>query len=259
MLNGILAVSLAAAMTTATGWQQTSSQTFYLTDALQRSQGVTSDGQAWYFSWQYGLSRVSLDGKKTLSSNTLAIPAEFALKGSNHIGGIDYYNGKIYAPIEDGDAYQHPHIALYNASNLSYTGTAYALPQEIQRDGVPWTAVDAERGFILSSEYDATAINAYSLTNGQLVKRIPLSQTIPHLQGAHVYEGHLYATSDSGTKAVYEVDLDTGAVTKALDLPVPSGTEVEGLTFLPRSDGSAMHVLDVAPNRLSVNFRHFRP
>ncbi|MFC4907267.1 hypothetical protein [Actinomadura gamaensis] len=250
-----LALALAAPASAAT-WQQVSSDTFYLTDALQRSQGVTTDGSAWYFSWQYGLSRVSLDGR-TQASNTLAIPSALALQGDNHIGGIDYYNGKIYAPIEDGSKYQHPYIAVYDASSLSYTGTAFSLPQDIQRDGVPWTAVGG--GYLLSSEYDATAINCYSLADGHLVKRVPLSQPVPHLQGAKYYENRLYASSDGATKAVYEIDLDTGAVARVLTPDLPSGTEVEALTFLPRPDGSMMHVLDVAPNRLSVNFRHYRP
>ncbi|MEV5569842.1 hypothetical protein AB0L06_07325 [Spirillospora sp. NPDC052269] len=251
-----LAVTLTAAPASADAWQQVSNDTYYLTDALQRSQGVTTDGSVWYFSWQYGLSKVSLDGK-TLASKPTAIPAQLALQGDNHIGGIDFYNGKLYAPIEDGSKYQHPYIAIYDAATLAYTGTAFSLPQDIQRDGVPWTAIGD--GYLLSSEYDATAINAYSLTDGHLVKRIPLSQPIPHVQGAKVYDGHLYASSDGGTKAVYEIALDTGAVTQVLTPSLPSGTEVEALTFLPRPDGSLMHVLDVAPNRLSVNFRHYRP
>ncbi|MCP2341772.1 DUF6923 family protein [Actinomadura rupiterrae] len=252
---------LAAAFTvsgtaSAAGWQQVSSDTFYLTDALQRSQGVTTDGNAWYFSWQYGLSRVGMDGR-TQASNTLAIPTALALQGDNHIGGIDYYNGKLYAPIEDGSKYQHPYIAIYNAATLAYTGTAFALPQDVQRDGVPWTAVGG--GYLLSSEYEATAINAYSLSDGHLMKRVPLSQPIPHVQGAKYYDGRLYASSDGATKAIYTIDLTSGAVSQAFAENLPSGTEVEALTFLPRPDGSVMHVLDVAPNRLSVNFRHYRP
>ncbi|MEV4257781.1 hypothetical protein AB0J52_31865 [Spirillospora sp. NPDC049652] len=251
-----LAVALVAAPASADGWQQVSSDTFYLTTALQRSQGVTTDGSVWYFSWQYGLSKVSLTGG-TLASNPTAIPAGLALQGDNHIGGIDYYDGRLYVPIEDGSKYQHPYIAVYDAATLSYTGTAFALPQDIQRDGVPWTAVGD--GYLLSSEYDATALNAYSLTDGHLVKRIPLSRPIPHVQGAKVHDGSLYASSDGATKAVYRIALDTGAVTQVLAPSLPSGTEVEALTFLPRPDGSLLHVLDVAPNRLSVNFRHYRP
>ncbi|RFU38005.1 hypothetical protein DZF91_29915 [Actinomadura logoneensis] len=246
----------AAPASAADAWQQVSSDTFYLTDALQRSQGVTTDGNVWYFSWQYGLSKVSLSGG-TLASNRAAIPAALALQGDNHIGGIDYYDGKLYVPIEDGSKYQHPYIAVYDAATLSYTGTAFALPQDVQRDGVPWTAVGD--GYLLSSEYDATAVNFYSLTDGSLVKRVPLSSPVPHVQGAKVHEGALYASSDGTTKAVYRIDLGTGAVTRVLTPSLPGGTEVEALTFLPRPDGSLMHVLDVAPNRLSVNFRHYRP
>lgn len=145
------------------GWQQSSTQTFSLLDALQRSQGVATDGRSWFFSWQYGLSHVTLDGKTTITDNPLAIPSQISQQGGNHIGDIDDYNGTIYAPIEDGSAYQHPYIALYNA------------------------------------------------------------------------------------------------VTDVLDRNLPSGTEAEGLAFLPEADGSVMHTLDVAPSRLAVNFRSYRP
>jgi glutamine cyclotransferase len=239
-------------------WHQTSSQTFYLLDALQRSQGVTTDGQSWFFSWQYGLSRVSLDGRTTIASNPLAIPSQISQQGGNHIGDIDEYNGTIYAPIEDGSAYRHPYIALYNAATLAFTGTAYALPAQLQPGGVPWVAVDPGRGYIYTSEWDpTTSLNVYSLADMHLVKTVPLSPAIGRIQGAKVYQGMLYASSDNATQSVYRIDPDTGAVTDVLDRDLPSGTEAEGLAFLPAADGSVMHTLDVAPSRLSVNFRSY--
>ena len=38
-------------------WKLVGSDTFRAQDALVRSQGVTSDGQGWVFSWQGGLER----------------------------------------------------------------------------------------------------------------------------------------------------------------------------------------------------------
>ncbi|MFC6887384.1 MULTISPECIES: hypothetical protein [Actinomadura] len=258
LLPLVLPSAAAGAAGAAESWTQTSSQSFHLLDALQRSQGVATDGDDWYFSWQYGLSRVSLDGTTTEKANALAIPWPIALEGGNHIGALDFHGGKLYAPIEDGDAYRHPYVAVYDAASLAYTGTAFALPQEIQRDGVPWVAVDAERGRFLSSEYDATAINAYGLADGRLIERIPLSEPVRHLQGAKVHGGSLYASSDAGAKGVYKIDLASGAVARVLDPGVPDGTELEGLAFLPRPDGSLLHLLDVAPNRVTVEFRHYR-
>jgi hypothetical protein len=253
-LSLIAATPAAAAVT----WRQTSSQTFYLLDALQRSQGVATDGQSWFFSWQYGLSRVSLDGKTTITNNALAIPSQISGQGGNHIGDIDYANGTIYAPIEDGSAYQHPYIALYNATTLAFTGTAYPLPVQLQPGGVPWVAVDPGRGYVYTSEWDpTTTLNVYSLTDMHLVKTVPLSPAIGRIQGAKVYQGQLYASSDNGSQSVYRIDPDSGAVTDVLDRNLPSGTEAEGLAFLPESDGSVMHTLDVPPSRLSVNFRSY--
>lgn len=251
-------VLTAAPAHAASEWQQASSQTFYLTDALQRSQGVATDGSVWYFSWQYGLSRVSLDGKHTLTNNPLAIPAQISRQGGDHIGDIDYYNGKVYAPIEDGSAYQHPYIALYDAATLKFTGTAYALPPELHAGGVPWVAVDAARGHLYTAEWDPTpALNVFDLADLHLVKTVPLNPAIGRIQGAKIYQGQLYAASDNATHTIYRIDPDSGAVTPALDRDLPSGTESEGLAFLP-GDAAPLHTLDVAPSRLWVNFRTYR-
>ncbi|HEX6683390.1 MAG TPA: hypothetical protein VF062_11370 [Candidatus Limnocylindrales bacterium] len=43
-----------------------------------------------------------------------------------------------------------------------------------------------------------------------------------------------------------------------LERSLPGGTEAEGLVFQPTSDGALMHVLDVSPIFVVVNFRHYR-
>src|SRR3982750_4428930 len=115
-----------------------------------RSQGATTDGQSWFFSWQGGLEKTD-NAFLTQAAGTW--PADIAVQpqvnpdgsnhvGGNHIGDIDYYNGLIYAPIEDGGEnagvvqvndpeYQHPYIALYDAQTLTYTGVSYALDKQI--------------------------------------------------------------------------------------------------------------------------------
>ncbi|MGI5324971.1 YncE family protein [Actinomadura nitritigenes] len=256
-------LSLAAtpAASAAETWQQTSRQTYYLTDALQRSQGIATDGTTWYFSWKLGLSRVTLDSRTVLVNNPLAIPAQLAAQGANHIGDIDYYNGKIYAPIEDGSDYQHPYIALYDATTLTYTGTAYALPLSVQPDGAPWVAVDAARGYVYSSAYNPTpALNVYSLADLHLVKTVPLSTTIGSIQGAKIYQGDLYASSNNDAKSIYRIDPDTGQVTDVFDRAssLPSGSETEGLAFLPTSDGAQMHALDAVSGRLATYLYNYR-
>ncbi|MGC0417015.1 DUF6923 family protein [Embleya sp. AB8] len=260
LCGAVLAVALTASPAlAATEWKQTSSKTFLFLDALQRSQGVATDGQNWFFSWQNGLQRTTLDGSKIVD-RPFAIPKQIADLGGNHIGDIDYYNGKIYAPIEDGSAYQHPFIALFDAKTLEFTGTAYALPQNLHTQGVPWVAVDPARGYVYTAEWNnTTALNVFSLADLSFVKRVPLSSTVSRIQGAKIYQGKLYAAADNDVKSIYRIDPDTGTLTDVLDRNLPSGTEAEGLAFLPTPDGAVMHTLDVAPSRLWVNFRNYQP
>jgi hypothetical protein len=251
--------SAASAATPATTWTQKSNQVFLGLDALQRSQGVTTDGSSWYFSWQFGLSKVSLDGKTVLTSNTVAIPGPLALQGDDHIGDIDYANGLIYAAIEDSAHYQHPYIATYDATTLDWTGTAYPLPLDLSVGGVPWVAVDAARGRVYTAEWDPTAVlNVFNLSDMSLIGTVPLSTTIGRIQGAKIYQGLLYASSDDATQTIYSIDPTTGAVATVDERDLPDGTEAEGLAVLPTSDGAILHALDVSPHYV-IDFRGIGP
>ncbi|MGX4585330.1 DUF6923 family protein [Paenibacillus chitinolyticus] len=241
-------------------WQETSKQTFWLLDALERGQGVTSDGNSWIFNSNYGLLKTDLDGKTVLARNTLAIPKAISDKGGDHIGDVSYYNGLIYAPIEDGNSYSSPYIALYDANTLKYTGTAYELPLNLHPGGVPWVAVDAARGQVYTAQWSqAPVLNVFQLSDMTLLKTVPLSQPIDRIQGAEVYNGYLYASSDNSSKTLYRINPDTGEVGTALDRNLGSGVEAQGIAVLPTSDGAVLHILDVGSNRISVNFRHYKP
>jgi hypothetical protein len=157
----------------ASSWKLVGSDPFQLPSGLTRSQGVTTDGHGWVFSWQGGLERTD-DSYLTQAVGTW--PAQIAVQpqvnadgtnhfGGNHIGDVDYYNGLIYAPIEDGGEnlqvatmndpeYQHPYIALYDAKTLLPTGVTYALDKSIHEAGVPWVAVDAKRREVYTAEWD---------------------------------------------------------------------------------------------------------
>ncbi|MHA6533961.1 hypothetical protein [Paenibacillus sp. BAC0078] len=241
-------------------WHEVSKSTFWLTDAFERGQGVTSDGNSWIFNSQLGLLKTALDGKSVQARNAVAIPSAIAQKGGDHIGDISYYNGLIYAPIEDGDKYEHPYIALFNAQTLDYTGTSYELPLSLHPGGVPWVAVDAPRNQVYTAQWShAPVLNVFNLGDMSLLKTVPLSQTIDRIQGAEMYNGFLYASSDDATKSVYRINPDTGEVVLAFSRNLGSSTEAQGIAVLPTSNGAILHILDVGSNRISINFRHYAP
>lgn len=277
-------------------WREVGRDTFRLPQGATRSQGVTTDGAGWVFSWQGGLERTD-DRYLTQAYGTL--PPDIAVQpqvnpdgtnhiGGNHIGDVDYYDGLIYAPVEDGGEsagvvqlndpeYQHPYVALYDARTLRYTGRSYRLPLALQAAGVPWVAVNARRREVYTAEWDMPhdRLNVFDL--GMRFQRfIPLSYPLSwgtgfhlsRIQGAKVLGDSLFATRDDADKSLYRIDLDSGAVTKVLSLRPVVPSEIEGLAVRHTADGALLHLLLVLHNKvdtsgdaanLQVQFIHLAP
>ncbi len=285
----------AAAKRCPVSWRLVGTDTFKLQDALVRSQGVTTDGRSWFFSWQGGLQH-TLNDFTPIGVNTL--PPELAVApslgadgsnhlGDNHIGDIDYYNGLIYAPVEDGGEsagplnvndpeYQAPHIALYDAKTLAYTGVSYPLDVGISEAGVPWVAVDSRHGRVYTAEWEMPhdRLNVFD-TQMRFKRFLPLVYPpalgagfhLSRIQGAKVLGHTMYATRDDDAKTVFAIDLRTGVVTKLFSLdPGTSDAELEGIAVRKTPDGALLHVLIVLDNDLPadateihVEFRHYAP
>jgi hypothetical protein len=275
-------------------WKLVGSDTFRGQDALLRSQGVTTDGAGWVFSWQGGLER-TLDDFTPVAIGTLppqlAVAPSLDPSGGNHIGDnhiedVDYYDGLIYAPVEDGGEslgplnlnnpeYQAPHIALYDARTLAYTGVSYPLDVAISEAGVPWVAVDARRHQVYTAEWDMPhdRLNVFDLQmhfKRFLPLRYPASLGpgfhLSRIQGAKVYGDLLYATRDDAEKTVFSIDLRSGEVTKLFALAPTVPAELEGLAVRRTANGALLHVLIVLNNRLPdeateihVDFDHYAP
>lgn len=233
--------------------------TYMLEQALLRGQGVTNDGEYFYFSGNYFLTKVSWDGKTVVEANHTAIPLSLQKLGCNHIGGISYYDGKIYAAVEDGSDYLHPFIVVYDARTLRFTGTYYALPQELHVDGVPWCAVDAARGRLYTAEWsNAKVLNVFNIEDMSLVGTVPLSQPLDRIQGAEMYGDTLYLSSDKGdAKTVWSLDPLTGEVNIAFTRNIGEDYEAEGMTVSPAEGGFIAHIIDIGPMRVNVRFRHY--
>lgn len=237
------------------GWATLNTDTFAYADAVVRGQGVATDGTSWFFSGTTGLEKTSATFGTTAKS-TFAIPVLLAAQGSDHIGDIDVWNGKIYAPVED-KKYSAPKVILYDAASLG-AGTVYDIPQNLQTKGVPWIAVDGPRGVAYMAEWDPTpAINVFSLATMAFVRSIPLSVPTGRVQGGKVHKGQLYLTIDDATKHVSKVHLASGTIFPLFALNA-TDVELEGLAFFARPNGSLLHTLDVTAGRTSVELRHHK-
>lgn len=225
------------------------------------SQDVTTDGESFYFSARWSLIKTTLDGQTETAVNFSAIPQELRDKyGSAHIGGISYYNGKIYAAIEDSKVWKYPLVALFDAQTLAYTGEYHILSAELQKNGVPWIAVDGENGCIYAAQRDnSPVLIVYDLETFALVKTVPLSMPVHKIQGGEMYKGLLYVATQDETQAVYAINPVTGEANKCFDQNLPEGGEAEGLTMLETPDGAVFHTLDLGPMFINAYFRHYAP
>ena len=236
-------------------------------ESLERAQGVTTDGEYWYFSGKTSLVKIGFNNQTVYAYNYKALDGELSENyNSKHIGGISDYNGYIYASLEDSKQWQHPVIALYDAETLEYTGICHEVSSEILTRGIPWVAVDAENGFIYASHSKTVEeIHCFDLDTFEYVKSFAVSDPMDAIQGGEVYKGKLYVGTNDSTRAVYTIDVKSGKVEKLFDrimyqpkLIDNFGGEGEDLTVYPMDDGTLIHALDIGALFIDSNLRHYK-
>ena len=235
--------------------------------AMYAGQGITTDGEYYYTSGSLtafgvaGLAKWDAETFEQVAVNTKAIPEKYVnAHDSDHIGGISYYDGKIYAAVEN-EAEDFSLVITYDTETLQPVDS-YKMPNEYLPDGIPWCAVDADNGYLYCSPFnDVDYIVACDLETMEFSHIIELSETVYRIQGGEVYEGVLYLSNDdeSNSDKILTVDISTGEVKRLCTRTLPSvaGNEAEGLTVYPMEDGSFIHVLDY-DKTVGVYVRHYK-
>lgn len=237
-------------------------------DAFTSGQGVTTDGEYYYTSGSLtalgmtSLAKWDAETMQLLVKNDSPIPSEYIDNyGSDHVGGISYYDGLIYAAVEN-KAEDFPLVITYNARTLKVV-EVYELPNENLPDGIPWCSVDGDNGYLYCSQFnEVSEILAFDLETMEFSHVITLSEPVVRIQGGETYDGILYLSSDianSNDDVIYTVDVKTGEVKELCtrSLPSAAGNEAEGLTVYPMADGSFIHVLDY-DKTVGVYLRHYK-
>lgn len=237
-----------------------------LEDAMYAGQGITTDGEYYYTSGAMtavnvtGLAKWRVDDFSLVSKRLSVIPHEYKEKyNSNHVGGIGYYNGLIYAACENSSK-DHPLVITYDCETLE-TVSVYELPIEILPNGIPWCAVDGDNGYLYCSPFrDVDKIAAFDLETMEFDHYIYLSQGVTRIQGGDVYKSKLYLSSDNGenTDTIFVIDVFTGETTLLCERTLPglNGNEAEGMTVCPMGDGSLLHIIDY-DRIVGIYIRHY--
>jgi hypothetical protein len=225
-----------------------------LEKALISGQGITTDGE--YFYTSGSLTGIGTSGLAKWDSAGFLVEADYTAMPKqyrkslnlNHLGGMSYYNGKLYIAVEDSED-MNPYLMTFDAETLQFI-EAYEMPQELLNGSFPWCAVDAKKGYIYCSQFrDVNEIFVFDLDTVEYSHSIKLSETITRIQGGEVYDGLLYLSYDAeegNSDYILTVDVANGEVKTLCERNIPAkcGNEAEGLTILPMEDGSLIHVLD---------------
>ena len=232
-----------------------STDTFIFDHALVMGQGITTDGEYFYTSGTVtginttAIAKFTIDPMGFVDANINPLPQKCTDRGNNHIGGISYYDGKIYAPVEGGNEV-YACIVVFDADTLEAI-EVYDLPNNLYPSGVPWCAVDPETGYLYASIWKSTKVIHVYDTNDSMkhIDTINLNKPISHIQGAEFLDGTLYMSQDTRTKGsirdILKVDIETGEVSVIAERDISKENyEAEGMTFTQGEDGPILHVLD---------------
>lgn len=121
---------------------------------------------------------------------------------TNHLGDGDYHpgDGYLYVGVVEWDnttsTANYPTVGVWNATDLSYV-TEYSISQGAV--AIPGMTVDGTNGEAWLADYnDETQVFRYNLADFSYLSSLPLSTTIPEIQGIYYREadGYLYITND---------------------------------------------------------------
>ncbi|MGN1419784.1 MAG: hypothetical protein ACI4W6_10680 [Acutalibacteraceae bacterium] len=229
-------------------------------DAYFHSQGITTDGQNLFFSSKNTLIQTTDDTKTVISANYRAIPDELSQKYAiKHIGGLSYYNGYIYAGLEDSKKWNYPIVGVYDAKTLNLVDYYILDAKQVTR-GLPWVCVNSENGLLYCCDHSrqTTKLLVYDTTDSmRFVKEISLSETVESIQGAEFYDGSILAATNNETQAIYKINPDDGSVEKLLDRNLTKFSEGEGMTVMIKDEKPVILAMDMGPLFVNAFVREY--
>lgn len=227
--------------------------------AYFRSQGMSFDGESFYFSSKTTLIRTDDDAKTVTNANYFAIPDELKNLGIAHIGGLSCYNGFIYAGLEDSKVWDYPIVGIFDSQSLQLVDYHILDSEKITR-GLPWVCVNPENGLLYCTDHskNPTKLMVYDTAKDmEFVKEVALEESPYAIQGAEFHNGIIYAATNDDTQAIYTINPDSGEVDKLLDRNLTSGSEGEGMTFMEKDGETVLVAMDMGPLFINAFVREY--
>lgn len=227
--------------------------------AYFHSQGIATDGETLYFSSKTTIIRTESDAKTLVNANYFAIPDELKELGIAHIGGMSFYNGYIYAGLEDSKVWDYPIVGVFDANTLELV-EYYILDAEKITRGLPWVCVNPDNGYLYCTDHskNPTKLFAFDTANKmKLVDEIELKDSPYAIQGAEFYNGTIYAATNDDTQAIYKINPETGGIEKHLDRNLTSGSEGEGMTVMIKNGAPVIIAMDMGPLFINAFVREY--
>lgn len=228
--------------------------------AYFRSQGITTDGETLYFSSKTTIIRTEDDARTLVNANYSAIPDELADNyGIAHIGGMSYYNGYIYAGLEDSKVWDYPIVGVYDANTLELV-EYYIMDAQVITRGLPWVCVDGATGYLYCTDHskNPTKLLVYDTANEmKFVREVALEESPYAIQGAEFYNGAIYAATNDDTQTIYKIDPENGEVEKLLDRNLTTLAEGEGLTVMVKDGEPVIVAMDMGSLFINAFVREY--
>jgi hypothetical protein len=237
----------------------------------EECQGIATDGKYWYISSNNKERRALY---KFTMGMELVKSTDVAKHGvvSAHIGGLDYFDGKLYVALEQPKQLLVIDTEFKNASLHQFSGN------DPLGGTFAWCTIHPITGDLCTTKFDgASALFSYrKAADGSYVfaGSVPLAKTVTRVQGGDITPtGKLVLVSDTKPRGgIHVFNVFTGEYHGAVTFPVENGSplpdELEGLAISP--PGTAVvkgvpvnvHLIlldNDYPSKDDVRFKHFSP
>lgn len=240
-----------------------SEYSYNIDEGMAFCQGITTDGEYFYGFGTFkvagycAITKLDIKTGEIVAQTNYCMPTDLALKGYDHFGDGDYYNGKLYIACEDL-FFKSPAVMIYDAETLEYLD-CYVVPDEVVGDAhLPWCLVKDD--IIYFSQYDnVTEIRMLSVEDGSYLGAVQIDDELFDVQGGDFDGDDLYLSTNSGdgnVRKTYKVDMATGDCELVFERDLGIITaEAEGLCICEFDDGTKFHYVDIDAQ---INIRSYK-